>query len=101
MNRTLPIVLQAFICVFVVLLLELPGTPVGLILKGFTGLCILVLFKVAYNKMVLPGTLLGTVFFALAWWFAPDWLMYLFIVLFLGNLIVTCKTAEALYSRSG
>ena len=101
MNRMLPIVLQAFICVFVVLLLELPGTPAGSILKGFAGLCVLVLLKVAYNKMVLPGTLLGTVFCGLAWWFAPGWPMYLFMVLFLGNLFVTCKTAEAFYRRPG
>lgn len=101
MNRTLPIVLQAFICFFVVLLLELPGTPVGLILKGFAGLCVLVLLKVAYNKMVFPGTLLGTIFCGLAWWFAPGWPMYVLILLFLGNLFLTCKTAEAFYSRSG
>lgn len=101
MNRTLPIVLQAFICVFVVLFLESPGTPLGLILKGFTGLCVLILLKVAYNKMVFPGTLLGTVFCGLAWWFAPGWPMYLFIVLFLGNLLVTCKTAEVFYNRPG
>lgn len=101
MNRMLPVVLQAFICVFVVLLLELPGTPVVLVLKGFIGLCGLVLLKVAYNKMVLPGTVLGAVFFGLAWWFAPEWPMYLLTVLFLGNLIVTSKTAEAFYGRSG
>ena len=101
MNQTLPIVLQGFICVFVVLALQSPGTTAGMILKGFAGLCVLVLLKVAYNKMVLPGTLLGTVFCGLAWWFAPGWPMYLFIVLFLGNLFVTCKTAEAFYGRHG
>lgn len=97
----LPLVLQAFLCVLVIVLLALPATPVGLLFMGLTGLCILVLLKVAYNKMVFPGTLLGTVFCGLAWWFAPQWPMYLFIVLTLGNLIVTCKTAEAFYRNSG
>ena len=101
MNRMLPVVLLAFICVFVILLLELPATLTGLILRAFAGLCILVLLKVAYNKMVFPGTLLGTIFCGLAWWFAPEWPMYLFIALTLGNLIVTCKTAEAFSGRPG
>ncbi len=99
MNRMLPIVLLAFICVCIVLVFELPGTLTGLIAKGFFGLGILVLLKVAYNKMVLPGTLLCTVFFALAWWFVPEWPMYLFLVLMFGALIVTVKTAENIYGR--
>ncbi len=101
MNRVLPVVLLAFICLCIVLVFESPGSLTGLIVKGFFGLCILVLLKVAYNKMVLPGTITGAVFFALAWWFAPSWLMYLFLVLTLGALFVTCKTAEIFYRRTG
>ena len=100
MNRMLPVVLLAFICVCIVLVFVLPGTLTGLILKGFSGLCILVLLKVAYNKMVLPGTFICAVFFALAWWFAPAWPMYLFMVLMLGAVIVTIKTAENIYGRA-
>ncbi len=100
MNRMLPVVLVAFICVCIVMVFELPGTLMGLIAKGFFGLGILVLLKVAYNKMVLPGTFICAVFFALAWWFAPEWPMYLFLVLMLGALIVTIKTAENFYGRA-
>lgn len=99
MNRLLPVVLLLFICFCIVLILALPGTFWGLILKGFFGLCALVLFKVAYNKMVLPGTCISAVFFTLAWWYAPSWPMYLFLALMLGALVVTCKTAELFYSR--
>lgn len=98
MNRVLPVVLLAFICVCIIPLFELPGTLTGTVLKGFFGLCVLVLLKVAYNKMVLPGTFIGAVFFALAWWYVPSWPMYLFLVLMFGALFVTCKTAEV-FSR--
>ena len=81
MNRLLPVALLLFICLCIVLILALPGTFWGLILKGFFGMCVLVLFKVAYNKMVLPGTCISAVFFTLAWWYAPSWPMYLFLVL--------------------
>ena len=101
MNRVLPVVLLAFICVCIVPLFELPGTLTGVALKGFFGLCVLVLLKVAYNKMVLPGTFIGAVFFALAWWFLPAWPTYLFLVLMLGALFVTCKTAEDFFRKSG
>ena len=101
MNRVLPVVLLLFICLCIVLILALPGTLWGLILKGFFGLFVLVLFKVAYNKMVLPGTCLSAVFFVLAWWFAPSWWMYLFLALMLGALFVTCKTAETFYRGTG
>ena len=100
MNRVMPIVLLAMICVCIVPLFELPGTLTGLIVKGFFGFCALVLLKVAYNKMVLPGTLIGTIFFALAWWFAPGWPMYLFLVLMLGALFTTMKTSEMFYGNS-
>ena len=101
MNRFLPVVLLLFICFCVLLVLALPETFWGLILKGFFGLCVLVLLKVAYNKMVLPGTCISAVFFTLAWWFAPAWPMYLFLVLMLGALFVTCKTAEIFYRGTG
>lgn len=100
MNRMLPIVLLAFICICVVLLFELSGSLTGLILKGIFGFCILILLKVAYNKMMLPGTLLCTVFFGLAWWYALEWPMYLFLVLMLGALFVTINTAGMFFGRS-
>ncbi len=101
MNRFLPVILLLFICVCIVPLFELPGSLTGLIVKGLFGFCVLLLLKVAYNKMVLPGTLIGTIFFALAWWYAPDWPMYIFLLLMLGALFVTMKTAETYYGKSG
>ena len=99
MNRMLPIVLQMFICGCVVPIFVLPGTLFGLILKGIFGLCILILLRVAYNKMMLPGTFVGAVFFSLAIWFFPSWPMYLFLVAMLGIVFLTWKTAETFYGR--
>jgi len=93
-------VLLAFICMCIIPLFEMPGTMWGVLFKGVFVLISLLLFKVAYNKMMLPGTVIGALFFALAWWFAPDWPMYIFLLLMIGALGVTIKTAEAFTGKS-
>ena len=91
----LPILLQILICICIGTFMVLHNSIVGFILKGFFGLWVLVLLKVSYNKMMLPGICLGTFFFSLAMWLAPHWLMYVFLSLMLAAIFVTYKTAEA------
>ena len=97
MARPFPLILLGLICVSIICVFELPASLWVLILKGFFGVFILVLLKVAVNKMILPGILFSTVFFSLAWWFSPDWPMYLFGILTLAGLVMTYKTVETYF----
>ena len=94
MTRPLPLLVLALICLPLWAILELPGVLWALIVKSVLGIWILVMLKVATNRMILPGTVLSVVFFCLAWWFAPSLLMYVFGLLMFGSLVNTYKTVE-------
>ncbi len=94
MRRPLPFVVLALICLPLWAILELPGAYWALMIKSVLGIWILVMLKVATNRMILPGTLLSVIFFGLAWWFAPSLLMYVFGLLMFGSLVNTYKTVE-------
>lgn len=94
MSRALPILLIGVICLSLIPLFALPHHWWGMLVKSLFGLWVLVLLKVAYNKMILPGTLLSALFFSLTWWFAPSWLMFLFGLLMILSIYTTYRTVE-------